>query len=102
MRLNKTEIDAIVNKDDTSMIDIIKNGEVVRRTKVLSWKKQEVYDAKYNGAALIVQMKTPLAGIVYAWYTAKDSGLCISPMTPVSTLSITEAKKREIVKNFLN
>jgi hypothetical protein len=102
MRINKTEIDAIVNKDDTSMIDIVKNGEVVRRTKVLSWKKQEVYDAKYNGAALIVQMKTPLAGTVYAWYTAKDSGLCISPMTPVSVLSITEAKKREIVKNFLN
>jgi hypothetical protein len=47
-------------------------------------------------------MKTPLAGTVYAWYTAKDSGLCISPMTPVSALSITEAKKREIVKNFLN
>ena len=100
MKIGKIEVDANVNKDDTSFIDIVKNGEVVRRTKVVSWKKQEVYDAKYNGAGLIIEMKTPMAGTFYAFYTSKDEGLCRSVNTALSAMPILESKKKQILKNF--
>lgn len=100
MKIGKIEIDAIINKDNSSMIDIIKNGEVVRRTKITNWKKQEVYDAKGKGVGLIVEMRLPIAGAFYAFYTEKSCGLRRSLGNVLEAMPITIAKKKQILKSF--
>lgn len=100
MKIGKSEIDAVLCKDDSSMVDILKNGNVIRRTKVTNWKKQEVYDNKNNGVGLIVEMKMPIAGTFYAFCTEKECRIRKALGTALEAMPITIAKKKQILKTF--